>query len=247
MMIKIEINDTTIRIPSSWEDITLADYEQWYNYKPENKLEYVHFVADICKLDKDFLLNSPTQLFDVIVDKIGFVFEDNIEPSSQVDIDGQTYFISLSSKLTLGEWVDIESTLASDSTTKISEMMAIVCRPAGEDYDADIIGERKSLFRKLSCDKALPLIAFFLRRKKESEAILHHYSTVLDQANQFLRDTKAFAISGGGIKQLPIWQRIRYTYLIRSLEKQLSKFSDFSSIDPISQKPKKSSRSLFSK
>lgn len=246
-MIKIEINDTTFHIPSGWEDITLADYEQWYNFRPETKLDYVHFVADICRIDKDFLLNSPTRLFEIIVDKIQFVFQDNIAPSPQVAIEGCDYFVSLADKLTLGEWVDIESTLESDSTTKISEIMAIVCRPAGEDYNVDVIGGRKALFRRLTCDKALPLLAFFLHRKKESEAILHHYSMVLDQANQFLRDTKAFATSGGGIKQLPIWQRIRYTYLIRSLEKQLSKFSDFSSTASISRAPKTNNRNLSSK
>lgn len=229
-MIKIEIDDNTIHVPTSWEDVALGDYEQWFNRHPETKMDYVHFVADICKIDKDFLLGSPTQLFDIITQRISFVFDSDVEPSSKINIDGQDYFVSLSDKLTLGEWVDIESTLESDSPTKISEIIAIVCRPAGEEYDADTASRRKDMFRRLPCDKALPLIAFFLHRKKKSEEILRHYSALLAQANQFLADTKTFVINGDGIKRLPIWQRIRYIYLIRSLEKQLSKFSDFSSI-----------------
>jgi len=230
-MLKIEFNDQKISVPDSWTDIALADYEKWFMHQPEEKMHYVKLIADICKIDADMLLESPTQLFDVISNAVQFVFDTDFEPTTKVNIKGQDYFISLSDKLTLGEWIDIEDTLGSDSQTKISEILAIVCRPVGESYNVETAKERKELFRKLSCDKALPLLAFFLHRKKESEAILNHYSQVVDQANQFLKDTKTFVINGGGIKLLPIWQRIRYIYLTRSLEKQLSKFSGFSSTE----------------
>jgi len=144
-------------------------------------------------------------------------------------VDGTEYFISFADKLTLGEWIDVENIITGDSETKLSEMLAILCRPIGEKYDPDLAAARAEMFRNLPCDKALPLISFFLSKKRESEAILNHYSTVMAQADQFLKDTKTFVVNGGGIKLLPIWQRIRYTYLIRSLEKQLAKSSDFSS------------------
>ena len=228
-MVKIEFDTHTIHVPTRWADITLGDYEQWFNFHPATKTDYVHFVAAICHTDAELLLSSPAELFEVIVQHLAFIFDPHVEPSAKVEIDGRGYYVSLSDKITLGEWVDIESTLDSDSTTKVSEVIAIVCRPAGEDYNADIIDQRKAMFRNLGCDKALPLLAFFLHKKKESEAISNHYSAVLAQANQFLADTKTFVLNGGGIKRLPIWQRIRYRYLTRSLEKQLSKFSDFCS------------------
>ena len=227
-MLQIEFNDQKISVPQSWADLCLADYEKWFKHHPEDKMEYVHFIAGICKLDSEWLLHSPTQLFDAISEAVSFAFDTDFEPATRVNIDGRDFFISLSDKLTLGEWIDIEETLNSDSETKISETLAIVCRPAGESYNPDTAAARKEVFRNLSCDKALPLLAFFLHRKKESEAILHHYSTVVAQANRFLKDTKTFVINGGGIKRLPIWQRIKYTYLTKSLERQLSKFSDSS-------------------
>lgn len=239
-MIKIEFENNTLRVPEGWHDVKLSEYETWDTSKPETKMDYVRFVAQVCKVDVNLLLGSPTELFDVIINALDFIFDSASEPqpSHKVKIDEVDYFVSLSDKLTLGEWVDVESVLsetADDETAaekkgRLSEMLAILCRPAGEKYNADLTEERAAMFRNLSCDKVLPLLAFFLFKKRKSEEILNHYSTVLDQANQFLKDTETFVVNGDGIKLLPIWQRIRYTYLVRSLKKQLSKFSDSSFI-----------------
>jgi hypothetical protein len=228
-MIKIEFEHLSWEIPDSWKDIPLADYEKWYLQKPATTHEYIAFVADVCKIDAGQLLELPAQVFEAIAGAIGFVFDNEPEPSNRVNIGGKDYFVSFADKLTLGEWVDIEGVLESDSPHKLSEILAILCRPAGEKYDPDNADKHLDMFRNLPCDKALQLVSFFLLKKKRSEEISNHYLTVIAQANRFLRDTETFAINGGGIKLLPIWQRIRYICLVRSLKKQLSKFSDFSS------------------
>ena len=230
-MMKIEFDNVKLDIPTSWGDINLSDYEKWYLLKPENRFEMVQYVADICKIDAKLLMQSPTQIFDIISDAIHFVFDQDFEPQNKCNIDGTDYFISFSDKLTLGEYVDIESVLESDSDNKLSELLAILCRPAGEKYNPDLTEERSLLFKNISCDKVLPLISFFLLKKKKSDEILNHCLTVTAQAELFLKDIGTFVQSGDGIKRFPIWQRIRYIYLTRSLEKQLSKFSDFSSTE----------------
>lgn len=246
-MIKIKFDDLTLHVPDSWQDITLSQYEKWHAHKPATKLEYVRYVADVCGIEADVLLDAPSQLFDVVADTISFVFDNEFEPSNKIEIDSTDYYISFADKLTLGEWVDVDDTIAGDSTTKMADMLAILCRPIGEKYDPDTAEERKKLFRNITCDKALPLINFFLFKKKQSDAILNHYSTVMAQAGQFLKDTKTFVQSGDGIRRLPIWQRIRYTYLTRLLEKELSKCSDFSSTAPTRHAPKKNSTSSKSR
>lgn len=223
---KIEFDGVKINVPSSWNDITLEEYEKLYLLKPETKLEYIQYVADICKIDTKLLINSPTQLFDIVSNAIQFIFDNDFEPVNKVVVDETEYFISFSDKLTLGEWVDIDSIIESDSETKLSEMLAVLCRPIGEKYNPDLT-ERKKLFQSLSCDKALPLIGFFLLKKKKSEEILNHCSMVITQANQFLRDTESFVVNGDGIKPFPTWQMIRYYFLTKSLKKELLKFSDF--------------------
>lgn len=228
LMIKIEFDNKNFLIPEGWKDICLSDYEKWHLAKPQTKTDYVRYVADVCKLDPDMLMEAPAQLFTVVSEAISFVFETDFEPVNHVEIDGEKHFVSFSEKLTLGEWVDAEAVLEGDSTNKLSELLAVLCRPIGEKYNPDIVEKRKDMFMNATCDKMLPLISFFLLRKKRSDEILNHYSAVVDQATRFLKDTKTFAQNGDGIKQLPIWQRIRYTYLTKSLVKQLSKFSDSS-------------------
>jgi hypothetical protein len=228
-MIKIEFNDVKIEVPESWKDIKLAEYEKLYLHHPQTKQEQVAFIAGVCGMDVNLLLDSPAQVFNTIAGIVDFVFDSELPPAANVKIDGTEYFISLADKLTLGEWIDVENIITGDSETQLSEMLAILCRPVGEKYNPDLAIARAALFRNLSCDKALPLISFFLSKKRESEAILNHYSSRITQVNQYLRDIKTFAVNGDGIKLLPIWQRTRCTYLIRSLEKQLAKCSDFSS------------------
>lgn len=228
-MVTVELNNVKLEIPENWSDIKLSRYEKLYMQKPETKLDQVHFVADVCNIGANVLLESPAQVFNALAEIVDFVFDSELPPANAVKVGDTEYFVSFADKLTLGEWVDAENVIGSDSEYKLSELLAILCRPAGEKYNPDLLGERTEMFKNLTCDKALPLISFFLSKKREYEAILNHYSTVMVQAARFLKDTKTFAINGGGIKRLPIWQRIRYTYLIRSLEKQLAKCSDFSS------------------
>jgi len=227
---KIEFDNVKLEIPDSWKDIKLSEYEKWYMLKPETRFEMVTYVAGVCNINPRILLQYPTHVYTTISDAIRFVFTQDFEPKNKCDINGEDYFISFSDKLTLGEYIDIEAVLESESEHKLCELLAILCRPVGEKYDPDLTAERIEIFKNISCDKALPLISFFLTKKKKSEKILNHCSTVTAQAGQFLKDIETTVINGDGIKLFPIWQRIRYIYLTKSLKKELSKFSDFSSI-----------------
>jgi len=236
-MLEINLNGKIVNVPTAWNEVSLGDYEKWYLQKPDTKLEYVQHIADICKTDAKLLLEMPVPVYAKIADTISFTFNQDFEPKSKIvirkkvgeEIRMDEYFINFSNKLTLGEWVDIDSVLSdNENNNKLSEILAILCRPIGEEYkdDPELIDERKTLFKEQTCDKVLPLIGFFLLKEKRSKEILDRYSTIMAQADQFLRHTKNFASIGGGIKRLPIWQRIRYKRLTKSLEDQLKKCSD---------------------
>ncbi|WP_145996304.1 hypothetical protein [Dysgonomonas massiliensis] len=170
-------------------------------------------------------MQCPSELFDKIVSELDFVFRGTVDPSPTTTIDGVNYYVSYGDKLTLGEWVDVEAVLEGENPHYLSDTLAILCRPAGEEYDADRSKERADLFRSQPCDKMLPLLAFFLQRKKQFDEISNRYSEAVALAEQFVRDTDHLVKNGGGTKRLPILQRIKYIFLMRSLKRQLSKFS----------------------
>lgn len=237
-MIKIEFDTTTILVPQSWDEITLGEYEEWSRLATESREDRIRYVAAICKTDYDKLIRCPNELFEMIVSKLSFVFDAQIEPSATAVVDGQKYFVSYGEKLTLGEWVDVDSVLNDENPHYLSDTLGILCRLAGEDYQADLSSSRAELFRSQNCSQMLPLIAFFLHRKIVFDKISNHYSEALALAEQFVQDTDRFVRNGVGIKRLPIWQRIRYIFLMRSLRKRLSKFSASYSIASTSRAPK---------
>lgn len=223
---KIEFNDVKIEVPGSWNDISLGEYEKWYMKNPETRLDMINYVSGICNIDADILLQSSPVVFNTITEAIQFVFNQDFKPENKCRIDGTDYFISLADKLTLGEYIDIDAVLNSDSNNKLSELLAIICRPAGEKYNPDLTEERITIFKNIKCDKALPLISFFLSRKKKSGEILNLYSKVTQEINQYQKGILISALNMDGIKRFRIWQGIKLYFLIRSQRKKLSKYSD---------------------
>ncbi|NDV69199.1 hypothetical protein [Dysgonomonas sp. 25] len=231
-MTKIEFEGKTINVPQSWDEILFGEYEKWYFQQPKTQSEHIEFIAQLCKVDEAWLMSAPPQLFESIAGSLGFMFEDSIAPSESVSIAGEKYAVSYGDKLTLGEWVDVENCFEGERENRLSEVLAILCRPVGEKYNPDNTEARSAVFRGLPCSQVLPLLAFFLHRNQSFCKISNLYSTTVTQANRFVRDIEHLVQSGGGTKRLPIWQRIKYTFLMKSLKKRLSKFSDSYSTAP---------------
>jgi len=228
-MVTITLNDgeRTINVPQSWSDICLGDYEKWFDFQPEDRLDEIELIARVCGVEADIFLDNPTRFFDIVTDSVAFIFEDNkYEASNFVEIEGQKYVISFTDELTLAEWIDIELAFEGESQFRLSEILSTLCRPEGEKYDNKLTEKRRDVFSSLTMDKAFPLLAFFLHRNELSEITLNLYSHLEEQIAQYLHFIQDFAASGDGIKSLPIWQKIKYFFLSRYLKNRLLKYSD---------------------
>ena len=232
-MITITLNNVgqTIKVPQSWAEIKLKNYEKWFDKKFSSRTEQVNYIADVCNIHPSVLLESPAQLFDIVFDAVCFVFEENIyQPQNSIKIDNVVYSITSGDELSLAEWVDIESVFTGGNQSQLSEILSILCRPQGEKYDSNCCEVRQQLFADLTMDKAMPLLAFFLLQSKRSETISNLCSQIKTHADQYLRLTRDFVENGAGTKSLPIWQKIKFYFLIKYLQNRLSKFSDSCSI-----------------
>lgn len=228
-MIKLTFENQEVFVPESWSDIRLSDYEHWFATQPQSRIDQVKLVAQICNMSAEPLLQNPTQLFDTICDTVSFAFEEyRGTAKNEIRIGDKNYVISFTDELTLAEWVDIESVYENGENAQsyLSDILAILCRPQGEVYDSKKCSKRKQMFGQLTMDKVLPLLAFFLLQKERYQIASNLYSEVKALADQYLHHIQIFAESGAGTKSLPIWQKIKYYFLTKSLKKQLSKYSD---------------------
>jgi len=226
-MTTIEYNDIKLDVPESWDDVTLGFYETFYKIRPTNARERVAFVAIVCGTESDILMSWPAEVFNVLVEHTMFLFKDhNIEPCAYMDVDNVKYFVPMEDKITLGAWVDAEE--AQKAETKVlSNMLAIVCRPVGEEYNYENNETRAAMFASLPMTKVLGVMAFFLHCREMLKAHTEAYTKLREVADLLPRNIKSFLRLGGGIKLLRIWPVLKYYVLIRSLRYQLQKYSRF--------------------
>ena len=223
-MIKIKIEDTVYNVPEGWNNVTLGQYEKWFNYTADTKMKEVELVSLISTIPFDLLSTLPLSFYTEVLNMVSFAFAGNeYKPSNKIVIDDEVYSVSIKDELTLAQYVDVEATFEEDGNdSRLSEILAIVCLKKGEKYNSKILKERKKLFQGLKMNEVFPLLAFFLQLKKNLLKITTFYSKVVEQANQFADLIRTSAENGDGTKLLPKLQRMKYRSLMKSLNKQLS-------------------------
>lgn len=224
-MVAIEYNKVKISVPESWDDITLGFYETFSTEKPETTRERVAFVAHICRVSADVLLSWPAEIFNMIVGYINFLFEDNpASPSPSLEVDGVKYVIPIDDELTLGAWVDADD-VQKKGENILSNILAIVCRPVGEEYNYKNNETRAAMFASLPVSKVLGVLAFFLQCKNVLDQRTVAYTKLAALVGQLPQNIKHLRGLGGGIRLSLIWPILRYYILIVLLRYQLRKFS----------------------
>lgn len=233
-MEKIKYNNVSISVPECWDDITLGFYDTFFSKVPETNKDKVDLVARVCGIDPELLMSWPAEIFNHIIQKISFIYEDpGVEPCSSVVIDGRVYVVNVQDKLTLGEWVDIEEVQKAGSNP-LSGTLAVVLRPVGEEYQSDMFEERLNFFCECKVSTLLPVLAFFLRYNEISEAHTKMYSSLCEGLDQLQQSINTSRNRGGGIKLSRIWQEIKLWLLIKSLRYRLTKYLRSSNIQTTS-------------
>lgn len=234
-MVKIEVNNVTVHVPQSWEDVKLGDYEQYYKDKPETARQRAEFVAKILKLDVQVLLDWPAEIYNYIVEQIGFLFGDNpIQAQPYIEVNGQQYVVELEDRQTLGAWVDAEEAQKA-GTAVLSTVLSIVCRPVGEKYDYERAEQRQRLFASLPVSKVLGVLAFFLQCKTDLDKLTAAYTKLQEIADRLPRNIKPFLKRGGGTRLSRIWQATKYCVLTALLRYRLRKLSRIYNINAINR------------
>lgn len=165
------MNFGKVTIPTKWSEVTLKQFMQLMEiYEKENR-----DMLDILELfsgkTRNELRLMPSDFIETMLVHLQFMNDQlNVEPNSEITINGETYKVNYMEKLKLGEWVD------SDEALKVKNypaMLAILARKDGEIYDDDFIAnkldERVKMFEELPIDQAMILVNFFLKLNLQSK------------------------------------------------------------------------------
>ena len=155
-------------VPTSWEEITLKQFQEIEKYYSDKDKDFdIREVLHIfTNKTEDEINELPIVFTNELMNKLMFLKDkpNDYEPSNFIEIDGVRYSINIMEKLKTGEFVAIDTILKSDPHDYIS-IFAVLCRKDGEIYDskfeAEEFDKRVELMGKQPAIKMLPLIAFF--------------------------------------------------------------------------------------
>jgi hypothetical protein len=173
-------------------------------------------------------LDWPREVFQLVLNDVQFLFSENpAAPVSWVEIEGVKYHAAIEDRLTFAEFIDVDMVQKEEAYANaiLSNVLAIVCRPAGEAYDPINSVERVNMFGALPVSQVQGVLAFFLACYQVLVSSTRLYASLREMADQLPRNIALSQIIGGGIRLSRIWQTIRFYILMRLLRARLRKYS----------------------
>jgi hypothetical protein len=188
----------TLKIPDSWENVTLGQYQEYTQYLQDNQNErqykiIINLLSILTDTDVEIFYKLPMDKLYEIQTYIKFMEE---EPSPRfkniVEIDGIKYgFQKDLHKLTLGEWIDIEHYMVNgDIINNLHYITAIFYRKVvkeGDEYfdyeiepytDIQLEGRAKLFKYNTKIVDVYGIVVFFYLIVKELWDSINSYSTM---------------------------------------------------------------------
>lgn len=220
-MTRIEYDGRVMAVPTTWDDVTVGHYETFWQERPSTARERVALIATICKVDAALLLGWPADVFNVLVEKTAFLFRDApATPTPSVVVDGVTYVVAVEDKLTLGEYLDAGH-MQKHEPAMYSNLLAVLCRPPGEEYNPDNNEARAAMFAALPVSKVQGVLAFFLQCKQALERRTTAFTNLTATVDLLPRNIKDLRKHGVTIKLSRIWRVMIYFGLMLYLSYRL--------------------------
>ena len=190
-----KVGDNEYKIPNSWEDMTLENYIDFFNFQDSNKdreIDDLYMIEVFEILSKcDEVIDIPINELRDLLSELTFLSElPKLNDNKTILIDGNLYGCIDLNKMTTGEYISIKTLMGSEKTVLngLPKLLAIILRPAEEIVDPET-GEKKLKVEKFSVDNltwraekfkelkvvdVLHWVSFFLTGKGESSTIIKH-------------------------------------------------------------------------
>lgn len=213
-----------ITVPTKWDDITLKQFQELMKIYNQEDKDILDILSLFTQKSKKELRQMPSEFIETMLVHLQFMNTKlEVEPSSQIDIDGKIYRINYTEKLKFGEFVDVE-TLIKEDKYNWAGILAMLCRLEGEVYDDDFIADkldsRIKMYEEMPINKALQLINFFLKLKLRYITYSLRSSTLKEgkeEVESLVQSIRDSLKDGAGTRLNSIYAKIE----LRKLEKQL--------------------------
>ncbi len=223
-----KINLGIWKVPTSWEEITLKQFQDIDNYykdreKEPDIREMLHILTN---KTVDEVNQLPVEFLEIIFDKLSFMNEQPVvgEPTNKIELDGVTYQVNIMNKLKTGEYVAVDSVVKTDAAN-FAAILAIICRKEDEIFDSkfenEILEDRIKMFENAPITKVLPVMNFFINCYILSETPSRLYSMVEEEINLMHQNIQDSAKNGVFTKLYSKWQMRK----LKKLEKSLKSIS----------------------
>jgi hypothetical protein len=183
-MIKVEIEIdgelTTYSFPTSWDDITISQYQRLYEI-PKREVNDLFYYFDVLhalsNIEHNVLQQMSFDDFKQLTEQLQFVFtpvED--KKLTAIELDGEMYYIHTDfNKYTAGEIITIDTILRQYNHDYIKCMTDLLCvflrkkiNDKIEPFTTDLLN-RKELFSKIKIGDINSVFGFFLSGKNSLE------------------------------------------------------------------------------
>lgn len=190
-----KVGDNEYKVPNSWEDMTLGNYIDFFNFqdsKKDKEVDDLYMIEVFEILSKcDEVLDVPINELRDLLSELSFLSElPKLNENKTIQIDGNLYGCIDLNKMTTGEYISIKTLMGSEKTVLngLPKLLAIILRPAEEFVDpetsekklkvekfsVDNLTWRAEKFKELKVVDVLHWISFFLTGKGESSTTTKH-------------------------------------------------------------------------
>lgn len=143
-----------INVPDSWEGITLEEFIKISNLMYVDEISYYIDIINIfnneISIEEIEKWNDDT--IKAIISHLSFLNQEmDTYIQKEIKIANKTFKIIDLNKITIGEYISIQTLIDSKKLSHISaipSILSIILRPEGEEFDVSVIEERIELFSK---------------------------------------------------------------------------------------------------
>jgi hypothetical protein len=216
-----------ITVPTSWDEISLRQFQEIEKYYKENKdFDVRDIIHILTNKTRDEINELPVEFLEIILQKLSFMNEQpKVEkPTNKIELNGQIYQVNIMNKLKAGEYIAVDSVVKSDASN-FAAILAVVCRKDGELFDSkyenEVLEERMKMFENAPITKILPIVNFFLQCYTMSNGLSQLYSKVEEGISLMRQNIQDSAKNGVFTKLYSKWQMRK----LKKLEKSLKSIS----------------------